>query len=295
MSNVRGHWRKLRSPSSKGVGPNGESVSGKTWVSGYTRTVSTEKVKKVEDVEFSTKVKRSERDQILYKKYKSDPSSENLTLLMRQFEGMVRVSVNKYSQSEAIPPAALKLRAYAQVKKAIDTYDPEKGSALTTHVGNYLKRVNAVALEYANLGYVPPNRASKEFGPFLEANQKLKDKLGRIPSTQELADELGWSAKQVARIRRESRNDLISSKFDTPDTMPEYRVQRGRELEAMHMIYSSPETSNEERIVMEHLFGMNGGEKLSKGEIAERHFNGSRPKVSRLINKLNDRFTELGV
>ena len=51
MSNVRGHWRKLRSPKSKGVGPNGEAVSGKTWVKGYTRTVSTEKVKKVEDIE----------------------------------------------------------------------------------------------------------------------------------------------------------------------------------------------------------------------------------------------------
>jgi DNA-directed RNA polymerase specialized sigma subunit len=277
------------------VGPNGEAVTGKTWVKGYTRTVSTEKVERAQESSDIANLKRSEKDKALYDIYKKDPSPENLSVLMRQFEGMARVAVNKYSRSEAIPPAALKLRAYAQIKQAIDTYDPDKGAALTTHVGNYLRRVNAVALEYANLGYVPPNRASKEFGPFLEANNKLKEKLGRIPSTQELADELGWSAKQVARIRRENRNDLISSKFDTPDTMPEYRVQRSRELEAMHLVYTSPETSNEERIVMEHLFGMNGGEKLSKGEIADRFFNGSKPKVSRLIKKLDGRFTELGV
>tara|TARA_B100000242_G_scaffold294072_1_gene274559 strand:- start:2122 stop:3009 length:888 start_codon:yes stop_codon:yes gene_type:complete len=295
MSDVRGHWRKLRSPSSKGKGPNGEVVSGKTWVSGYTRRVSTDKVKKVEDAEFSSKVKRSDRDRILYQRYKADPSKENLTLLMRQFEGMARVAVNKYKQSDAIPPAALKMRAYAQIKKAIDTYDPEAGTAITTHVGNYLRRVNSVALEYANLGYVPPNRAAKEFGPFKEADRKLKDRLGRPPSTQELADELKWSVKQVARIRRETRNDLISSKFDTPDTMPEFRIQRARELEAIHLLYSAQETSSDERIVMEHLFEMNGKEKLAKGEIAKRYFNGSGPKVSRIVNKLEAKFTEMGV
>lgn len=294
MAEVRGHWRRLK-PGAKGVGPNGRAVTGKTWVKGYTRTVKTTKVEKAKEVEFTESLTRPQKDARLFARYKEDPSKENLTVLMKQFEGMVRNSVGKYRQSTAVPPQALRMRAYAQVKKAIDSYDPDKGAALATHVGNYLRRVDAVALQYANLGYVPPNRAAKEFGPFLEADRKLKERLNRQPTSQELADELKWSVKQVARIQREARNDLVASKFDTPDTMPEYRVQQEKETEAMHLIYSSPETTSEERIVLEHLFGMNGKKKMSKGEIAKKHFNGSAPKVSRLIKKLEGRFSELGV
>lgn len=294
MSEVKGHWRKLK-PGSKGRGPNGETVSGKTWIGTHSRKPSIEKVERAKDVVFGDKVSRPERDRILFKKYKDDPTPENLTILMRQFEGMIRTAVNRYSAAQAIPPQALRLRAFTQVKKAIDTYDPEAGAALSTHVTNYLKRVNSVALEYANLGYVPPNRAAKEFGPYKESYAKLKEKLGRIPSTQEIADDLGWSVKQVARIQRESRNDLVASKFDTPDTMPEYRVQQDKETEAARLIYSDPGTSEEERIVLEHLLGMNGKETLKKGQIAKKYFGGSNPKVTRIVKKLDKKFTDLGV
>ncbi len=294
MSNVRGHWRTLK-PDSKGVGPDGSPVVGKTWVGAHSRNITTEEVKRAPDAVFSEKLTRAEKDLKLFLRYRASPTKENLTVLMRQFEGLIRYSVNRYSSASSIPPQALRMRAFSQVKKALDTYNPDKGAAIGTHVSNYLKRVDSVALEYANLGYVPPNRAAKEFGPYKEALDKLKEKLSRPPSTQELADELGWSVKQVGRIQRENRNDLISSKFDTPDTMPEYRVQQDRETEAAHLIYSSPDTHNDEKIVLEHLLGMNGKEVLKKSEIAKRYFKGSNPKVSRIVSKLDKKFTELGV
>ena len=294
MSNVKGHWRKLKA-GAKGVGPDGSVVIGKTWVDAHSRNVKTEKVERAPAAVFDKGVTRPQKDAILFKKYKEDPSKENLTVLMRQFEGMIRSSVNRYSGASSVPPQALRMRAFAQVKKAIDTYDPNAGAALATHVSNYLKRIDSVALEYANLGYVPPNRAAKEFGPYKDALEKLKEKLDRPPSSQELADELGWSVKQVSRLQRESRNDLIASKFDSPDTMPEYRVQQDKETEAAQLIYSDPSTSNDEKIVLEHLLGMNGKEIIKKGEIAKRYFKGSNPKVSRIVKKLDKKFTDLGV
>lgn len=294
MSEVEGHWRKLK-PGSKGRGPGGEVVRGKTWVKAHKRKVVIEKAKKAPKAVFDEKVSRPEKDLILFKKYQKDPSPENLTVLMRQFEGMIRTAVGRYGTATAIPPQALRIRAYTQTKKAIDSYNPDAGAALATHVANYLKRVDSVALEYANLGYVPPNRAAKEFGPYKEAYNRLKEKLNRIPSTQEIADDLGWSVKQVARIQRENRNDLVASKFDSPDTMPEYRVQQDRETEAAHLIYSDPNTTPEEQIVLEHLLGMNGKPVLKKGEIAKRYFDGSNPKVTRIVKKLDKKFTDLGV
>ena len=77
--------------------------------------------------------------------------------------------------------------------------------------------------------------------------------------------------------------------------MPEYRVQQDREIEAAHLIYSALETSDEERIVLEHLLGMNGKKVMKKSEIAKEYFKGSNPKVSRIVAKLDKKFTELGV
>lgn len=294
MSSVEGHWRKLK-PGSTGRGPNGEAVRGKTWVKKHDRKLELKKINKAPTATFEKGISRPQKDLILFQKYKKDPTPENLTVLIRQFEGMARAAVNRYGTATAVPPQALRIRAITQIKKAIDTYNPDAGASLATHVGNYLKRVDSVALEYANLGYVPPNRAAKEFGPYKESYNKLKDKLSRIPTTQEIADDLGWSVKQVSRIQRENRNDLVASKFDTPDTMPEYRVQQDKETEAAHLIYSDPGTSNEERIVLEHLLGMNGKKLLKKGEIAKKHFGGSNPKVTRIVKKLDKKFSDLGV
>ena len=40
---------------------------------------------------------------------------------------------------------------------------------------------------------------------------------------------------------------------------------------------------------------MNGKEMLKKGEIAKKYFGGSNPKVTRIVKKLDKKFSDLGV
>ena len=209
---------------------------------------------------------------------------------MESLQGIINSSANNY-RSVAVPPSAMRGKAQLLAVKAIRTYDPSKGTTLVTHTVWYLKKLQAFAGKHQNLGRIPEHRLYK-IKSFKLAKSSLVEALGVPPDAQTLADELGWSLKEVTRMEKElSQRDLIASKSIVPDTLPEWVVEEGEVRELMRYIYY--ELSPEERSVFEYSTGTHGKPQMTPGEIA-KELKISNAKVSRIKKKINDKIIKHG-
>jgi DNA-directed RNA polymerase specialized sigma subunit len=120
-------------------------------------------------------------------------------------------------------------------------------------------------------------------GAFKSATQRLTDTLGRAPTQLELADELQWSPRKVNMLQSEVKVSLPTSQFsaDVASTIP------SRQQEILKLL--PYDLSPDEKAVFEHIYGINGKEKLSPGDIATK-LNMSAPKVSRIKLAIANKF-----
>ena len=177
---------------------------------------------------------------------------------------MIESEVRK-ADSTPVPDSAVRAEAWRHALRAFDTYDPDK-AALSTHVGNNLKRVNRFVAQFQTAMSIPEARRLK-IRMFQNAMDDYRDRHGREPPTQELSDELAWSPAEVGRMRRELRGEVLET---TSPVLMDFGYEsddRDREV-ALQYVY--PELGPREKLVFEHTFGWKGRPVLSSNkEIAE--------------------------
>ena len=153
------------------------------------------------------------KDQELFDQWKKSGSKKDLGNLVNQLSGVIYQEVNR--QSGTLPSAALRAEAKKWVIKGILTYDPSKGTQLSTHVTNYLQRVRRLNYKYQNAVRLPENMQLL-YREWNIANQELADQLNRDPTEEELAKRLGWSRPQVVKYKNSLYSDLVESASDKP-------------------------------------------------------------------------------
>lgn len=224
--------------------------------------------------------KRADKDFNLWQSWVDDEKSAGaMRPLLKQFKPLIYKRANVYAgKNPNVPPEAVRAEFMNQTIKAFETYDPNRGAALGTHVNwQMMKARRFIATYGSGVGRIPENRSYK-VNQFTNAKDELQDRLGRSASAMELADHLKWPVKQVSAMELEVRREVPSSLLQA-DTMS---VKPSREAEIVRLIQY--ELKPEEQIVMEHLLGINGKSKMKPGEIASK-FNMTPSKVSRV--KLN--------
>ena len=302
MTASEGHWRRLK-PNQIGEGKFGEPVYGKTWVDRKekpkSKTVAPEEADK-KDInaivdkkiaEYSPKSKKDEEDMRLWFRWKETGSEEDLEALLDHFQGAVGAEAKRW-YAAPVPRSALFATANRNLITAFNRFDPEnaKGATLNTFASYYIKKMSDTVYKYQNVGRIPQNRITK-IKKFQEAEEILKDELGREPSLKALSEELGWSLAECERMKSELRRDLIASKNLNADTI-DGSSEAGEEAMAVRVIYS--ELDEIEKGVLEYTLGIHGKDELSAGEIAKK-LNISRPKVSRVRAKIDTMLRERGV
>lgn len=234
------------------------------------------------------KKKRAERELELWRAYKASPTPETLEPLMLSMQNLVQAKVNQF-HGAPVPQAALRSFANAQLKRAIDTYNPNKGAELKTHATWYLKKTQSFAIKHQNIGRIPDQRANN-ISQFRTARTELREVLGHEPDSLSLAEHLGWTQKEVERMEASLRGDDIASKSPEVDRLPEYYSQKDRQV----LRYIHYELTPDERTVLEYSLGLYGKPQLPAKEIAKR-MGTSFAKISRLRKKIDDKIRERGV
>jgi DNA-directed RNA polymerase specialized sigma subunit len=215
----------------------------------------------------------------LYLRWQQTKDPEAFKQLYKHFEPMLTQVVNKWNAN--LNPASLKAQGKVQLLKALQTYDPSKGTQLATHVYNYFQKLSRYSMYYGEAVRMPENLRLK-VGKLLAAQDALRERLRREPTVNELAEELKWPKKEVERIQSYIYSEGAESAAETPHAFDEYHPTEAM-LEAFYNSLPA-----EEQLVFEHLTGYGGKPILKATEIAKK-LGWSDAKVSQVRKRIAEK------
>lgn len=142
--------------------------------------------------------------------------------LMSSLENVVQREANKRVQGTGgtIPQSAVASRLRVYADKALRTYDPDKGTKLTTHVINQFQPITSDVARWRNLQRIPKHRIGY-VQSFTNAREELEQALGRPPNLTEMQTALPHISKTnvknlMREVRAENFSDLVTE--HTPDS-----------------------------------------------------------------------------
>lgn len=192
--------------------------------------------------------------------YKDTNSLQERDKLYSRMKPLVMKQVNKWAGP--VPKDVLTNTAKLLAYKSFDSYDPTKGTALSTHVTNNLAPISRVVYSHQNTARLPENLTLKVHS-YNAAKDHLTTVNGYEPSTTELHQELGWNKKELDRLETYMRRDLVESEGGLSDSFYGNMDDSDEDLlAALHM-----DLLPDEKIFFEYITGYNGKPKLNNTQI----------------------------
>jgi DNA-directed RNA polymerase specialized sigma subunit len=171
--------------------------------------------------------------------------------------------------------------------KAFESYNPDRGASLRTHVEGRLQKAKRYNVKNQNFAYIPEEQV-RFIGKIQKAHDELSDDYGRAPTNIELATHLNsqdsrykLTAKRIGEIRANQKADQPGSLW-TYDPMAQ---TSNREQEVLNLINSELPSifpNADERMVFEHIYGLNGKPTLTGTNELARRLGKSPSQISRI-------------
>lgn len=206
-----------------------------------------------------------------YSAWKADPSPKTTGALLRKLDPVIDAGVKNYGLGSSGP--ALKGRARRITLQALSGYDPARGR-LKGYLNSHLQGLRRIAT-HQTAAISLPEQVMLDQQHLFEAEQRLRDDLGRPPSDLELSDETGLSMKRLAHVRsmtpaavegqlRAPGEDGTLEHFAPAALVP---GQDSGDNAWLDLVYRSlPPT---DQVIFEHHFGWNGKPVLEAKEVAK--------------------------
>lgn len=211
------------------------------------------------------KDKEAEREALL-NSYKARPDPGNLKSVLDAYDDVITKASQQFSGGYDSP--ILKRRAQILAAKAIKTFDPSKGTKVSTHIYNSLQPIRRMAPAMTE-AVVVPERVAIDMAKLDEVDKELYNFLGRDPSDAEIADRTGLSIKRIGKLRKMHMpvNEGSFRDPENPDQIDSPGVA-GKTPEQVMIDYLYYDLSPMDQKVMEMSSGYNGRPKLSLEETA---------------------------
>jgi hypothetical protein len=148
-------------------------------------------------------------DLAAWRQWKQAPTPQNLEVLIKQLMPIIRRESGRWSS--VVPSYILENEAKLLTIKACQSYNPNAGAALSTHVVNSLQKLSRTA--YKNQSSLSvPEQQRLTFNQYTAAVRHLEDLNGTRPSLHDIADYMSIRPKHLQKIvENVGRRELIES------------------------------------------------------------------------------------
>ena len=234
----------------------------------------------------------------VYGQWQKKRTPEVNSQLLSSLQPVLDTAVSSYAGGNMSP--TIRTRAKLMALKAMETYDPKKGN-VRTHLLSQLQGLRRQSAREQNI--IPiPEQVGLDFQQLSESENELRDRLGRDPTDDELADHTNLSLRRIHKIRAfhqpipESativENDDEGQDGGVASTVP--GANRGADA-WMNFVYE--DLAPTDKLIMDMALGRNGKRRTSTQEIARR-LNITPGAVSqraaRIQSMLDKRYTQGG-
>jgi DNA-directed RNA polymerase specialized sigma subunit len=193
--------------------------------------------------------------------------------LLNSLQPLVNKRVRQF-QGVPIQREVLRAEANRKVIHGLRRYDPTKAQ-MHTFLTHELKGLRRYVQQHQNLSRIVEERANK-IGDYQRSQATLSDTLDREPTTQEVADHMKFSVKQVTKLQSELREDLLASgALEDP-----FINETPRSREVLKLI--PYELNPTEMQVFEYLTGYGGKTKVTSTSAIAKKLHWSDSKVSQV-------------
>jgi RNA polymerase primary sigma factor len=233
-----------------------------------------------EEVELAAKIKKGD------KKAREQMIKANLRLVVkiaRDYEGI------------GLPLLDLISEGNIGLMKAVERFDPSKGGKLSTYGSWWIKQSIKRALANQSKTIRLPVHLVDKISKMRRTAMKLQEILGREPSDEELAEELGISTLRVAQMRTAA---IRPASLDAPigdedsnnfaevvqDENAESPYEQLEEKTVTKMLQEMVKTLEpREATILSARFGLDGGSERTLEEVGEK-FGVTRERVRQIQN-----------
>lgn len=202
-----------------------------------------------------------------FNSWKTKPTPAANGAVLKVVRPVIDSAIKSYGGGSESP--LLLSRARRMVLDALPTYDPAKGP-LKVHLDNQLRGLRRVSAQQNQIINIPEQVQLDQHHLF-EAENRLRDWLGRDPTDDELADETGLSFKRLAYVRKaqggmpEGALEQVSG--DGDDLLSPAVVSTDDDA-WVSFVHGS--LAPQDRLILEWSLGLNGKKRLPSVEIARK-------------------------
>jgi len=217
-----------------------------------------------------------------------DRSNDNLNALMETAKPVIDKAITSYAPGSS---PAVKSQAKILTRRAIESYDPKRGTKFQSYLYTQLQPLQREAMSYDTL--YTPERVRFDLRQVRDASRQFTEHNGREPNDDELADSMGISKRRIAHLRRFDKMVLGEGRFTPEDddeddaALPETQ-QAGRVWQ--QAVYE--DLSNIDKLIYDLKTGRNGRTKAMKvGDIAKK-LKMTPSAVSQRLKRISDQIAE---